>query len=285
MSFVDKLINDWPLGPGALDILRTNQDLEKMCRADAMSDSRANYAPVAVTYAALKHFGFDTTTEPLRRLFSEAVHKSHEHYWGDWWHPEQTRAWCAAKGMSDVDAEWEVRSNAQLAPDYPGERDLDRRGLVTTMLAASFVGMWDELAKICNWFNTKLSLEYCDGVREDEYQYGLLYMASLLREQPMPGIDKLVAKIEKCRHKQAKALLRLIRAAFDANQQELDETLPESIDLYYKKRDPLDLIDLIALEQSVLAQIARRNGLVLPKLKEKQHWALMTPESIQLEAT
>jgi hypothetical protein len=246
---------------------------------------RLGYADLAVTQAALTHFGCpQLSAEELKDLFSRAVDMMVDYYHGDWWTPEKAAEWIAQhppkNQAEEIDRLTDAGGSPEMDPAYKEAQDLDRGIIGNAMLTASFCGKFKELARICDWFDLRIEPGYCDGQVEDEYQLGILYLISRFRSEPIPGIEQVVKQIERCRHKRPRVFLKLINAAFDGDVEAYHEALPPSLELHHLRLDPGDITDLIAIEQSVLAEVARRNGMEPPPLKERAKHTLLTAESL-----
>lgn len=264
-------------------IIKTIQDLKQSVQS-ANLEWRSDTTFMATTLALLRHFeSAALPDENVAEWFEKGAQVIVDYYWGDWWTAENVNAWM--QGRNDVGENQKLILQAGIpdrSPTYTGKVRLRRERIAVDLLVTVFAGKLDAAARVADWFDLRVQPKFSNGEVEEEYQLGMLYMLSRLRSTPIPGIDKVVQKIRKCRHERPKVFLDLIDAAFDGDQVAFSNSLPKSVELHFKKLDVRSALDLVAKEQSILAEIARKNGLTRPGIPEEFSPALMTPETIGL---
>ena len=287
MSYLDKLIDDWPLeGSSSLELFLDAQTLLRESRNDEIVWSRSRACEAVLEFCALKHFHFDTAQEPLEQLIDESIRMGIDFYYGDWWHKENVLKWCHARGFAEDSLEWKGEPFRCALLADPSKLEPWRSTLSALMLLCTLSGKKDERAKICDWFGPDPLPEYSGLYWETEAT--TIVLASHLRSKPMLAVNKLIDKITKGKRPYAHARMRLIESCFEKNQDAFSAALVESLDLFYKswkKKEPRTMSCMVAVDESTIVAVAQANGMTLPKLTEKQQWALMTPASIGLESS
>jgi hypothetical protein len=231
-------------------------------------------------YSIFKHLGFDyVTTKEIREEVEQGVDMAVRYFDDKWWRPEHMD-----KGNF---------SEAELAAYTEANREgLDKANphrylrwftaFTSALFLAGLSGRWHDLSKICSWFEATIEPEYTAGQLEDEYMQLFICIAASLRPEPMPGADKLLAKIKKCRTKRPRLLCAAWEAANAADQAAFDRAFPETVKHFLSKPEDGDLDKWVAIDQSSVWFIAEHRGLKLPPLSEKEQAAVVTRESAGL---
>ncbi len=188
-----------------------------------------------------------------------------EYCYGDWWSHEESDARSLDKSRSDRSLRWfEVLPNA--------------------LLLGGLTGRWDDIAKICSWFDTTIQTEYQAGLIEDQYMQLFLCIASSLSSKPMPGIEDVLAKVKACRTRRPKLLCAAWQAAIAKDQKAFDKALKEAV-AHFLKVDAQNVPNVnfwVALHPSITWLIAERNGLQFPELPEELDAAVVRRQTIGL---
>ena len=188
-----------------------------------------------------------------------------EYFFGDWWSDDEYDARAIDKSRADRELHWfGVLPNA--------------------LLLGGLTGRWDDVAKICSWFDESIEMEYQAGLLEDQYMQVFLCIASSLRPQPMPGVDEMVAKVKKCRTKRPRLLCAAWEAAIARDQRAFNKAMKDSVQ-HFLKVDAQDVPNVcfwVALAPSIVWLIGERNGLVFPTLPEQLDAAVVRRQTIGL---
>jgi hypothetical protein len=264
-------------------------DSEKEIAEQDPLEWRERYVWLSLSHAVLTHFGFPSLKgRELHDLFERTVEATVEYYWGDWWTPEKAAELLAridTSGIPKVNLRSLSKGMPEMDPANKGEQSLLRQRVSGAILISLFARKREELARICDWFDLRVQPRgaYAMTGCEEEYELGILYLISRFRNEPIPGIEKVVKKVERCRHKRPKVFLNLIDAVFDGDEDAYRKLLPESLELHFHRFEPTVLSDLIAFEQSALAEFARQKGMQPPPLEGRAKYALMTPHTLGFE--
>jgi hypothetical protein len=217
----------------------------------------------SLEYAVLEHLGYGPIKDLVERL-NQGVNNALDYFFGDWWKRNE----CDAKALD------------KSRPD----RALAWFGVLTKgLLLCGLTGRWDDAAKICSWFDESIEMEYPAGQVGDDYMALFLCVASNLRPQPIPGTEKILARVKACRDKRPRLVCAAWEAAVASDQKAFDKALKDAVD-YFLKNDAYDgpVNYWVALDQSLVWLIAERNGLKFPKLPEKLDAALVRRQTIGL---
>jgi hypothetical protein len=146
----------------------------------------------------------------------------------------------------------------------------------------AFLNRWEEIAKICSWFDTTIEPEYQAGLLEDEYMQLFVCIACSF-STTKHDITELLAKVKKCRTKRPKLLCAAWEAAMKADQQAFNKAFPATIENFLSKSEKIaNFLNYLAFDQSTIWMIAEKNGLTMPELSEKMKAVIVTRESIGL---
>jgi hypothetical protein len=217
-----------------------------------------------VIFAVLEHLGYGPIEHLASRL-NRGVDRAVEYFFGNWWAGDEYDARALDKSRPDRSLRWfGVLPNA--------------------LLLGGLTGRWDDMAKICSWFDESIEMEYQAGLLEDQYMQVFLCIASSLRPEPMPGVDEIVAKVKKCRTKRPRLLCAVWEAAIARDQKAFDKAFKDSVQ-HFLKVDAEDVPNVnywVALHPSIVWLIAERNGLVFPTLPEQLDAAVVRRQTIGL---
>ena len=211
-----------------------------------------------------EHLGYGPI-EGIQIRLDEGMDAAVEYFCGDWWRNNEIDAKALDKSRPDRDLRW-----FRVLPD--------------AMLIGGLTGRWDDLAKICNWFDVTIELEYQGGLIEDQYMQLFLCIASSLRPDPIPGIESLLENVKSCRAKRPKLLCNLWEAALAKDQKAFDKALKDAV-THFLKVDASDVsnpVFWIAQHFSFLWLLAERNSLQFPDLPEKLEAAVIRRQTIGL---
>lgn len=218
-----------------------------------------------VNLAVLEHLGYGPIDELAVHL-NKGVDYCLEYFFGDWWVGDESDARALDKSRPDRALQW-----FGILP--------------SALLLGGLTGRWDDVAKICSWFDETIELEYQGGLIADEYMVMYLCIALSLRPQPAPGVDEMIAKVKACRSRRAKLLCALWEAALGEDQKAFNKALKDSVK-YFLKHDAEDVPNVsfwVALDASSLWLLAERNGLQFPAdLPEDVEAAIVRRQTIGL---
>jgi hypothetical protein len=226
--------------------------------------SRESHIMDAVAHAVLEHLGYGPIENLAGRL-NQGVDDSVEYYFGDWWRGDEYDSKCLDKSRPDRELRWfDVLPHA--------------------LLLGGLTGRWDDVAKICSWFDASIEMEYQAGMLEDAYMQLFLCIASSLSPAPMPGIDAILAKVKACRTKRPRLLCAVWEAALAKDQKAFDKTLKDSVSHFLKTdaEDVPSVLFWVALHPSFIWLLAERNGLAFPELPEQIDAAIVRRQTIGL---
>jgi hypothetical protein len=218
----------------------------------------------AVRCAVLEHLGFGLV-ENLSTHLNQGVDRSLAYFFGDWWRADETDAKALDKSRPDRELQWfKVLPNA--------------------MLLGGLTERWDDVAKICSWFDESIEMEYQGGMIEDAYMQLFLCIASSLSPKPMPGVEAMIANVKANRTKRPRLLCAVWEAALTKDQKSFNKALKDSVS-YFLKVDAEDVPNpnfWVALHPSIIWLMAERNGLAYPELPEQIDAAIVRRQTIGL---
>ena len=149
------------------------------------------------------------------------------------------------------------------------------------LLMGALTGRWEDVAKICAWFDTTIPPEYCAGEIEDQLFQLFICIAGELSPEPVAGIDDLLAEVKKCRLKRPRLLCAAWEAVIEEDQAAFDKAFVDSVKHFVAKPvDSLISYDVVALPQSIIWLIAEHRGLSLPEMSDKCKAAVVTRQSV-----
>lgn len=218
----------------------------------------------AVIYAALEHLGYGPI-ENLSHRLNQGVDRAIEYFFGDWWRADESDARALDKTRPDRALRWfDVLPNA--------------------LLLGGLTGRWDDVAKICSWFDESIELEYRGGMNEDAYMLLFLCIASSLSPAPMPGAENILSAVKASRSKRPRLLRAVWEAALAKDQKAFDKALKDSVSHFLKvdAEDVPNPIFWVALHPSFIWLLAERNGLTFPELPEQIDAAIVRRQTIGL---
>jgi hypothetical protein len=213
--------------------------------------------------AVLEHLGYGPI-ENLGERLNQGVNNALDYFFGDWWKRNEGDAKALDKSRPDRALAW--------------------FGVLTNgLLLCGLTGRWDDAIKICSWFDESIEMEYPAGQVGDDYTALFLCVASNLRPQPIPGTEKILARVKAGRDRRPRLLCAAWEAAVARDQKAFDKALKDTVD-YFLKKDAYDgpVDNWVALDQSLVWLIAERNGLKFPKLPEKLDAAVVRRQTIGL---
>ena len=135
----------------------------------------------AVRSAVLEHLGYGPL-EGLSSRLNEGVDRALDYFFGDWWRLDETDARALDKSRPDRALRWfNVLPNA--------------------LLLGGLSSRWDDVSKICSWFDASLEMEYRGGLNENADMQLMLCIASSLSPTPMEpaSVAAMVANIKASR--------------------------------------------------------------------------------------
>ncbi len=226
--------------------------------------SRASYLGDVIFYAVLEHLGFGPI-DNLKARIDRGVDEALDYFLKDWWRANK----------NDVLALDKSRRGRQLQWFEP---------LKSALLLGGLAGRWDDIVKICSWFDETIELQYQARQIEDEYMVLFLCIVSNLRAQPFKQADKMLEKVKKCRTRRPKLLCAAWEAAVAKDQKAFDKAFKDSV-AYYVKSETQDVPNVcfwVALDPSIVWLIAEHNGLKFPELPEELDAAVVRRQTIGL---
>ena len=141
-----------------------------------------------------------------------------DYFCGDWW----TEA-ALARLTQEQKTKYKLRDSKRLHDCHQNNKvALDRSEpshrlcwytpLRAGLLLGGLTGRWDDVAKICSWFDASIPPEYCAGEIEDQMFQLFICIAGILSPKAMDGIDQLFEGAKKSRLKRP----RLLCASWEA---------------------------------------------------------------------
>lgn len=241
-------------------------------------ETRSNCIRNMLCFPALKHLGFGTlTANEVRKEVERGVDLCVQYFDDTWWRPEKVK-------------ECDFSKEELLSINATNRLGLDKRNpkrelkwfeaFTSALFLAGLAERWEDLAKIGSWFDSTIEPEYQAGQIADEYMLLFVCIAGGLCPQPMPGADKLLAKVNKCRTKRPRLLCAAWEAARAADQAAFDKAFTEAMQDF--KPEEGQPYDWLAINQSSIGLIAENRGLRLPPLAEKLQAAVVTRQSAGL---
>jgi hypothetical protein len=218
----------------------------------------------SVMYAVLEHLGYGSIKDLASEL-NRGVDRAVQYFFGNWW-------------IGDED---DSRALDKTRPD----RELAWFGVFPNgLLLGGLTGRWDDVAKICSWFDASIEAEYRGGTIEDQYMQLFLCIASSLRPEPMEGVREILANVKKCRTKRPRLLCAAWEAAINKDQKAFDKALTDSVShfLQFDAQDVPNVNSWMALHPSIVWLIAERNGLKFPALPPNLDAAIVRRQTIGL---
>lgn len=285
----------WKIPHTPIESFYEMQAYESRFREGKIRGGKHGLAYIAISYAILarawraspKSSKLNLLGEPIemeipsiRDLLEESIEPLLNYLWGDWWTPENLMNWCKTQGMSDLNTKIELQGSRLYDPASEDRMPFDRDTLASAILACMFVGREDALKKICSWYDIRIPMEYHGGKIDELHQRCLLLIAAKLSGQHFQDHEEAIRTIRGRPLKMSSLLHELVQAVFDCNQQAYERLLPESLDIRYKKWEFINVIDHVALEESILVEIAGRAGLPCPNLTKKQREFLICESDI-----
>jgi hypothetical protein len=217
-----------------------------------------------VRCAVLEHLGYGPIENLVGRL-NRGVDRAVEYYFGDWWRGDEYDSKCLDKSRADRELRWfDVLPHA--------------------LLLGGLTGRWNDVAKICSWFDASIEMEYQAGMLEDAYMQLFLCIASSLSPTPMPGVEAILANVKACRTKRPRLLCAVWEAALAKDQKAFNKALKDSVS-HFLKSDAEDVPNVtfwVALHPSFIWLLAERNGLAFPELPEQIDAAIVRRQTIGL---
>jgi hypothetical protein len=218
----------------------------------------------AVRWAILEHLGYGPIQNLSDRL-NEGVDRSLEYFLGDWWHADESDARALDKSRADRALRWfDVLPNA--------------------LFLGGLAGRWDDVARICSWFDKSVQLEYRGGLNEDADMLLDLCIASSLSPTPMPDAHAMLAYVKAGRARRPKLLCTAWEAALSKDQKAFDKALNSSVNQFLKSdaKDTPSPYFWVPVRQSFIWLLAERNGLAFPELPEKLDAAIVRRQTVGL---
>jgi hypothetical protein len=285
-------------------LLAILRDQEAMC--EKVAPTCANFSDriwSKVVYPVLRHLGFDVvSTAESRKAVREGVELAVDYFGDRWWRKEVKQSDFTKEELESLqfnptawDKDNATRFSASWLAEYADYNRMGRdkthpkrelvwyKAFTSALFLAGLASRWDDLARICSWFDATVEPEYQAGQLEDEYMQLFVCIAGSLSHQPMTGLDRLVSKVKKCRTKRPKLLCAAWEAANAADQAAFNKAFPQTVNHFLSKPDDsLNAEDWIAIDQSSIWLIAEHRGLTFPPLSEKEIAAVVTRESAGL---
>lgn len=226
--------------------------------------SREAHIDYTVNCAVLAHLGYGPIEDLAGRL-NRGVDDSVEYFFGDWWRGDEYDARALDKSRPDRTLRWfDVLPNA--------------------LLLGGLTDRWDDVAKICSWFDASIQMEYRGGMNEDCDMLLYLCIASSLSSAPTAGTEDMLAHVRAGRARRPKLLCAAWEAALARDQKAFNKALKDSVSQFLKS-DAKDVPNpnfWVAVRQSFVWLLAERNGLTYPELPEQIDAAIIRRQTIGL---
>ncbi|MFV0442120.1 MAG: hypothetical protein ACK5Q5_00965 [Planctomycetaceae bacterium] len=111
----------------------------------------------------------------------------------------------------------------------------------------------------------------------------LLIASSLRSKPPMPGVEKVIARIEGCRDKWPGLLLEVWRSVESRDQARFDEALAASLTQFTKEKNEEYFAHWLARPETARGHMALHIGLRMPDLPNGLEDYIITRQSLGLE--
>jgi hypothetical protein len=251
-------------------------NLESIAPGKPQQESgRRSQIDCAVIWAVLEHLGYGPI-ENLAGLLNQGVDRAIEYFYGDWYydwfHPDEFA---------------KIASGNALDPLWPHKAIMCTGVLPDALLLGGLTGRWDDVTKICSWYNANIDLERQGDLIEDPDTQLYLCIACSLSSTPMPGVDAMLAKVKanrSSRDKRLRLLCAVWEAALAKDQKAFDKSLKDSV-TYFLKAEAEDVPNMcfwVALRSSFMWLLAERNGLAFPELPGQIDAAIVRRQTIGL---
>ncbi|MBN1591538.1 MAG: hypothetical protein JW888_18635 [Pirellulales bacterium] len=199
-------------------------------------------------FAAMEHLGYGPIPDAVNQL-NRGVDRSIEYFFGDWWQQNEDDRICLDKSRDDRALIWS-------------------EPFIRSMVLCALTQRWQDASKICSWLDESVQLEYRFELNDYGFQLLYLCIASQLRPEPLPNVDKIADAIRGTRPKRPKLLFSLWEAALEGNEKRFTRDLRRSVkhrlsDSEVKRAVP-NILYWIGIEESFIWHIAERNGVAFP---------------------
>jgi hypothetical protein len=218
----------------------------------------------AVRMAVMEHLGYGPIEDLPKRL-NDGVDKSLEYFFGDWWQTDDADARGLDKSGPDRALRWfDILPNA--------------------LLLCGLADRWDDLSRICSWFDDTVQLEYRGGLNEDADMILYLCIASSMSQSPPADMDAMLAHVKSGRARRPKLLCAAWEAARGGDQKVFDKSFQSSVQQFLKSdaEDAPNPYFWVAVRQSFVWLLAERNGLAFPELPVQLDAAVVRRQTIGL---
>jgi hypothetical protein len=231
-------------------------------------------------YPLLWHLGFRVlSVSEIRKEVEDGVDLALRYFDDRWWRPQELEKYkLTEEELLDINE----LNRESLDRSYSQRQLKWFHAFRSALFLGGLVQRWRDVASISSWFDATMEPEYMAGQLEDEYQQLFLCIAANLRREPMPGADKVLAKVEKCRTKRPRLLCAAWKAAKAGDQVAFNKGFPETVRHFLSKPEEGELDKWVAIDQSSIWFVAERSGLKFPLLSEKEKAAVVTRESAGL---
>ena len=98
-------------------------------------------------------------------------------------------------------------------------------------------------------------------------------------------MEVLLADAKKCRQKRLRDMIAAWEAAVAGDQAAFDKAFTAALKSFVKRKDDPSEYLGVALDETVIWLIAKKNGLRFPNMPDKLKAAVMTRESLKLDST
>lgn len=227
---------------------------------------RAGDIRAALGMVTLHHLGHDTGIDVGQRLQAGAD-VAFDYFTGDWWKSNELARQALDKSKSRRGLHW-LKAFAE--------------GMLLLLLARRI----DDAAAISEWVEHNLVAELCG----EEYTYDdqakelgdvYKYLASHLREDPLPRVDLVEKRLKRAYRKRPRLLYDAIKAVGAGDEAEYQKHLGDLLARFHRRLGQgANPIQWVATHESVVALFAESRGLAPPELDSERLALLLQPESI-----
>lgn len=236
-------------------------------------------------FPCFHHLGFGPISAALvRQKVQAAVDQSVRYFTTKWWttdvvNPEAYRG----AGFTDPAViESAIQECLRNIDKSRSDRELIWLDAFTSaMFCCGLTGRWEELKRICTWFDATIEPGYSAGTIEDEYQLALVYIAcSMNPDHAPPGREGLLEKVKKSRLKRPRNLIAIWEAIASQDQKGFSKAFSEGVNHFLAKTESTgELFRWVDTVRSALLLLAQQHGLQTPDLSDQQQAAIVTPAS------
>ena len=187
----------------------------------------------------------------------------HHYFCEDWWF--------------QVD-EWSINPIDKNCVDGPSWFEIFSRGLLLGTLSEE----WNTVKSVCRWVDAALTAEYLGDEFDDSLPLFYKVIAQHFAESPMPGLAELLDNDLESASVRVQLLVDAFNAIEKNDAEQLKQLLERSAKLFRIDSRPLPT-NLVLIEESILLNLAYKQGLGNIRIDLPDHLLLLTYDSLSLK--